>query len=364
MKLIDRYIAKQLIGTFIFSAAAFTLITTGAMFARSSETISKYGATAYQTMLYLSCQLPQAIVPVLPMSMLLASLITFGKLSSTSEIIAMKAGGISFGRVLLPVVAIGFIVSLVSFAIAQFIVPATNNQTKAVSDWIKKIDSSRQTQYIQNVLIKGADDRSEKYYLMYAKQLDKQTKQLDNPTIQVFSNNRLTQVITAKSSSFSDNSWQVSDCQVFTLGSTETFGTAPAMTVPIHKTPEVVLAELSDPATLNLTDLFSAYASLRADGTIEIYRKFETELFQRSAIPFAGLIFAIIGTPLGMQSNRSSSSVGLGISLVVILVYYSIYSFTVTLGQSGVISGFIAAWSANILFLVIGLSLCFRTHKK
>jgi len=123
------------------------------------------------------------------------------------------------------------------------------------------------------------------------------------------------------------------------------------------------VADQTDPEQMELSELKAVYDALKTEGSPD-YCKFETELFNRSAIPFAGVIFAIIGAPLGMQSHRSSSSVGLGISLVVILLYYAIYSFMLTLGRGGVINGFIAAWSPNIIGMLFGAILIFRARKK
>ena len=62
-------------------------------------------------------------------------------------------------------------------------------------------------------------------------------------------------------------------------------------------------------------------------------RKLETELYQRFTIPLASLMFALIGAPLGIQPNRSSSSIGFGISIIIIFIYYTLMTLAGAIGQ-------------------------------
>ena len=80
-------------------------------------------------------------------------------------------------------------------------------------------------------------------------------------------------------------------------------------------------------------------------------------------MPFACLIFALIGVPLGIQTQRSSSSIGLGISVVIIFTYYAIMSTTMALGQGGTLPAPVAVWIPNILGLAGGIYLVLRAAK-
>ena len=86
-------------------------------------------------------------------------------------------------------------------------------------------------------------------------------------------------------------------------------------------------------------------------------------MYQRVTIPMASLVFAVIGTPLGLQPQRSSSSIGLGLSIIIIFIYYTIMTLTTAIGQGGVISPFLAAWVPNIVGLLVGAYLMRRVSK-
>jgi lipopolysaccharide export system permease protein len=87
---------------------------------------------------------------------------------------------------------------------------------------------------------------------------------------------------------------------------------------------------------------------------------YEVELHQRVAIPMASLVFALIGTPLGLSPHRSSSSTGLGFSIVIIFIYYIIMAVSTALGQGGAIPAVLAAWLPNIIGIIAGVYLVRR----
>lgn len=83
-------------------------------------------------------------------------------------------------------------------------------------------------------------------------------------------------------------------------------------------------------------------------------KKLETELYQRITIPMASLVFAIIGVPLGVQPTRSSSSRGIGLSLLIFFCYYVLMTLAGALGQSGALNPAYAVWLPNVAGLLCG----------
>jgi len=344
--------------------SAFVAVSVGAVFFGIADLVSKNNASWYFAGQLILLRLPMILVPVIPMSMLLATLLTFGKLSANSEITAMKSGGLSFQRIMVPVIGLGIIVSLLSFCTSQFVTPWSNKQYDYIEKTLIKKEKATDISITDNVVLKGAvEGNKNNYIVLYAKNYDSVDRKLHGVTVEEFYDNKLYRVLASETASFVGNNWQVRDCNIYNLNSKNAFDKQAVVNLPLTKKPELVVADQTDPEQMELSELKAVYDALKSEGSPD-YSKFETELFNRSAIPFAGVIFAIIGAPLGMQSHRSSSSVGLGISLVVILLYYAIYSFMLTLGRGGVINGFIAAWSPNIIGMFFGAILIFRARKK
>ena len=110
MRLLDKYILKAFVGPFLFGVFAFTsiFIGTGTLF-RIAQYITEYGAPLLLVMKAFFLAMPSIILLTFPMSVLLGSLMAFSRLSSTSEIVVMRAGGLSFLRLAMPV----YILSLI-----------------------------------------------------------------------------------------------------------------------------------------------------------------------------------------------------------------------------------------------------------
>ena len=103
LRLLDRYVLSELLYPFIFGIASFSSIfIASSMLYRITQYMTKYGASWDSVAWLFFYSLPEVINYTFPMSMLLASLMAFGKLSGSSEIIAMKSGGISYYRIVAP----------------------------------------------------------------------------------------------------------------------------------------------------------------------------------------------------------------------------------------------------------------------
>jgi lipopolysaccharide export system permease protein len=159
MRILDKYILKELLGPFVFGICAFSsiLVGTGTLF-RIAQYITKYGASLTSVAKLFVYSLPAIIVVTFPMSMLLAALLAFSRLSSTSEITAMKSGGISFYRLAAPVVVAAFLVSLFAIGFNEFLVPAANSAYSRIIYY--EIERNTKPKSQEHVVIKEVRDGS------------------------------------------------------------------------------------------------------------------------------------------------------------------------------------------------------------
>ena len=124
LRLLDRYVLTELLYPFVFGIAAFSSIfIASTMLFRITKYVTQYGASLEAVGRLFFYSLPEVINYTFPMSMLLAALMAFGKLSGSSEITAMKAGGVSYYRIVTPVLIVGFLVSMFSLVWAEKVVP-------------------------------------------------------------------------------------------------------------------------------------------------------------------------------------------------------------------------------------------------
>jgi lipopolysaccharide export system permease protein len=92
-------------------------------------------------------------------------------------------------------------------------------------------------------------------------------------------------------------------------------------------------------------------------------KNFEVDYHVKFSFPFSGLIFALIGVPLGIQMKRSTKATGIIISIALVFLYYVAYSLCRSLGRGGMIDPFTSSWIPNVIFLGLGIFLVFRAEK-
>ncbi len=356
MRILDKYILKELLGPFIFGICAFSsvFIGTSTLF-RIAQYITKYGAGAGIVVRLFIYSLPSIIVLTFPMSMLLASLLCFGRLSGTSEITAMKSGGLSFYRLSAPVFVVAFLVSLFSVAFSEMVVPASNNAYNNIVRYEIERNTKPRTQ--EHIVIKDVRGGSIER-LTYARRFDESQSTMFAVTVQDFENDRLVRVENAERAVWEKNQWVMYNGIIHDLtpeGQLERSMHFNQQVMPVEKNPNAIAREQKKPEEMSIRELKVHINTLKRE-----YVKtstFEVELHQRLAIPMACFVFSLIGTPLGLQPHRSSSSIGLGISIIIIFIYYTIMTITTALGQGGAIPPVLGAWIPNILGILAGLYL-------
>ena len=359
MRILDKYILRELMGPFLFGIAAFSsiFIGTNTIF-RIVQYMTKYGASLASVTKLFIYSLPNIIVLTFPMSMLLASLLAFGRLSAASEITAMKSGGLSFFRLSVPVFVVAFFVSIFAVAFNELVVPAAN--TAYNNTVFYEIQKNTTPKSQDHIIIKDVESGNLSR-LTYARRFDEATNTMVGVTMEEFDNNRLVRVENAEKAVWKDNRWTMYYGVIYDLGAEGNLERSmrfEEQTMPVTKAPRAIAREQKKPEEMTIRELKQQIRVLERE-----YVKaslYEVELHQRVAIPIASLVFALIGTPLGLSPHRSSSSTGLGFSIVIIFVYYIFMAVFTALGQGAAINPAVAAWMPNIIGLMAGFYLVKR----
>ena len=353
IRILDRYIFQEVMKTFLFSMCAFTtvFVGSGTLF-RIAQYITEYGASFASVAKIFVLSLPGIVVWTFPMSMLLASLLAFGRLSGASEITAMKSCGISFGRIALPALVLGFGMSLFSVWFNEYVVPWSIDAYERVLNYEIKGNSAPQSQdhIIINVIQR----------LLYARRYDGDSQQMEGVTVQLFENGKLRHVENAATAEWNKERWVMHDGIVYDLpdGATKEEAARHTMrfttqVLPIEQSPREIINAQKKPESMTIREIKDQIAILSQQHVNTV--KLETEMYQRFSIPFASFVFTVIGVPLGLQPNRSSSSRGFLVSLIVIFIYYTLMTLSGSMGQGGAMPLWLAVWMPNIVGLGAGI---------
>ena len=355
LRLLDRYVLKELLYPFVFGIAAFSSIfIASTMLFKITQYITRYGAPMETIARLFMYNMPEIINYTFPMSMLLAALMAFGKLSGSSEITAMKAGGVSYYRIVAPVLVVGFIVSMFSVVWAEKVVPASKHEAGRILNEEIKQNSKPSSQ--NHIVIKTISGKTQR--VTYANKFDEKEGKMTDITIEEFENGNIARIQTAHEGFWENGSWRIVDGNVFALNDKEGVTSTAKFTeqvIPLNFSPKQISWEQKDPEEMTIAELREYIGMLEAQQS-PTNRQW-CEIFMRINIPLASFFFAMIGACLGTQKQRTSSSIGLGISIIVIFIYYAVMAFTSGLGKGGAMPPFLACTLPNILCLGIGVYL-------
>jgi len=364
LRILDKYIFREVAMTFAFSICAFSavFIGSGTLF-KIAKYITDYGASLQAVVKIFIFGLPGVVIWTFPMSMLLATLLTFGRLSSNSEITAMKSCGISFSRIAMPAIIMGFIVSMGAIAFNEYVVPWANTAYRNVLYY--EIEGNNGMKSQEHIILKEMNGENIQR-LAYARRYDAEVQQLQGITLQEFgADGKVTHVENADYADWNGNIWTMHNGMIYDIASEEGKSEHTVrfknQVLPISANPHQIVREQKDPEELTMKELREQIDIMKTQYVDT--KKLEAELYQRVTVPMASLIFALVGVPLGLQPNRNSSSAGFAISVIIIFVYYALMTMGNALARSGALPPLLAVWLPNLIGLAVGAVLIRRAAR-
>lgn len=355
MKILDRYILAELLGPFAFGVAAFTgILTASSVLFHLVTLMVRHGLSPLLVAEVLALRLPEMIFYTFPMSMLLAALLAFGRLSGDGEITALKAAGVSLTRMMVPVVLAAATVSGATIALNELMVPVASWRAKNLlheATHQQKLPVAREHLFYNEM----KDGRPARFF--YARLFD--GSRMHDVVVQEFEHDRLARIIQAKEAAPAEAGWRFDRGVIYQIDEAGDYRFTvrfDSQTVHLGEALLALSRENRAPLEMNATQLASHISQLQAAGQSgQSIRELEVQWHQKFAVPFASLVFALVGAPLGLRPNRSSGGIGLGISILVIFVYYILMFIGLALGQTGALPPVVGAWLPNVIAGGIGL---------
>ncbi|MEN6380702.1 MAG: LptF/LptG family permease [Synergistaceae bacterium] len=361
-KALDRFIFGELIGPFFFGLMAFTIImVAGGLLFRIADLIIKNGVPLGIVVRLFLYYLPKMAATAIPMSCLLAALLGFNKLSTNSELVALKSSGISFTRIIKPVIIMAFFVSMGAFFINETLVPISERAAANVMAY--EVFKQSPPVFRDKVFLKE-ESGGELKRVIYVNRIDVKDGKMSDVVVQEFEKGLLSRLVSAKKGEWIDGSWWLEEGKVFEItkdSDVSLLFTFDKQALQLDLNPEEAARTARTPDEMTLNELFREIKMMKQKG-MDV-SKILMILNLRFSVPWACLVLAIVGAAVGSRPQRSSSGMGLGLSVIIVFVYYVILSFTQSLGDAGYLHPVFAAWIANIVFLIIGGGLTLRANR-
>ena len=372
--LIDRWILSQLIPPLIFSISAFTVVSVsvGVMFDLVRK-IVEFDLPLNIALNVLILRLPGFVVLSFPMATLLASLLTYSKLSSNSELKALRAIGISIYRIILPSLFLALVMTGLTFVFNNNIVPYSNSKAELVlrSSLGRSIaiEKGEDIIYSRKGNITDSDNNKVSQsltHIFYAK--DYTDGFMNEVKVLDLSKYRYTQVLTAEKAFWNSSieKWEFINGKLvlFSDEGDSTITKFDSYIYPFSTGPIKVASIPKDANDMTLSEARKALKIYKESSNIKEERRLKVRIQEKFTLPMACLVFSLIGSSLAsIPNSKTNGSQGFGISIILILFYY-VLSFTFSsLGVKGSISYISAAWSPVIISSIVGLMLMRKANK-
>ncbi len=303
--------------------------------------------------------IPYTVVLTMPMAMLLASLMLIGQLGRTGELVAMLSAGVSFLRILSPVLVLSGLLSVGNFALAEWVMPdALEKKDVTLNEKIRGKSGDAGSRK-RNFTYMGRGDR-----LYWISTVDPARKILRDVVVQTFDEERrVTERIDAREATFVDPAW------VFRSGYLRSGMPDAEHVVPfkrlwvttIPERPEDFMSKEPDPMNMGRAAL-GRYIDRLKEARART-RKLEVNYHLKLAYPLINFIIVLLGASLSVRIRRTGWALGLGLSMFIGFAYYAFIRFGQAMGFSGAIPPLLAAWLGNIVFLGVAVTFQVRANR-
>ena len=364
-RILDEYVVREFLGIFLLVLSGFVMLMLVFTFFELIGDILRNHIALSLIGEYLINLTPDMLYQITPLAVLIAVLVTFGVLNRNSEIIAMKACGISLYRLVIPIVSIAALLAVGLFLFDQFYLPQANRRQEALHNIIKGRPPQTVLHPEQNWIF-GQPRPGEPGRIFYYQFFDPKINEFANLSIFEFdpSTFALSRRIFAARATWNPatgawsflNGWQreISGANV-----TEYRPFLKTSFAEIHEDPGYFTKVKWQAQEMNFGQLDHYINDLRQSGFDTM--RLRVELWHKLAYPLMAVIMAMLAIPFALSMGRRSSLTGIAMAIAVTLAYIVIDSFFGALGNVNYLPAMMAAWSSDILFGLVGSYLLLKT---
>jgi LPS export ABC transporter permease LptG/LPS export ABC transporter permease LptF len=323
-----------------------------ATFVDLSDKLFKGQATTGMLLEYFWFATPQFIYYVIPLATLVAALVTVGLLTKRSELTVMKACGISLYRAAGPLIVIALAASGALFLLEEHLLARANRKAEALNDAIRG-RSPRTFNFLNRRWLAGGDGSVYHYAFFDAQRdelgslsvydIDKRTWRLTRHTHAARAQFRGRVTAVSPPVWTGRDGWSVA----FRRGAPPAWEPFSERPLPLEP-PEYFESEQPDERLMTASELRRHAAELRASGmNVE---NLAVAVERKIAFPFVTVVMTLIALPFGVTTGRRGAVYGIGLGIVLALVYWMLLSAFGAVGGAGLMPPLLAAWAPNLLF--------------
>ncbi len=346
MNIISRHITAEIIKYFILILIGVVMIYLVVDFFEKLDNFVDAQLPGPRIAIFFLLNVPFVIYQITPLAVLLAVLVVLGLMNKHSEIIALRAGGVSRFMILKPVITVGLVLSLALFLFADLMVPVTMERANKI--WLGEVRKKELvTTRRNNIWLRGRQQ------LTKIKLFQPERKTIHGVTIYQFDEQfRLISRLDAKKGVYQNDHWQLKTI----MHQERKPGVNEFTTTFLKKMDANIDIDLEDfqqvmkqPLEMRFAELSNYINDLESQGYDASVNR--VDLHAKIAFPLVCLILTMVGAGLVLRpGDKEGLPIKIAVGLGIAFLYWILHSFFVSLGYGGVLFPILAAWMTNIIF--------------
>ncbi|MEP6745816.1 MAG: LptF/LptG family permease [Gemmatimonadota bacterium] len=357
VRLLDRYVLSTWARIFLMTALGFPLIQVIIDLADNFDRWIRIGLTWREVALSYAFAIPGYAFEVLPAAVLFATLFTIGALSRNTELTAAKASGVSFHRILVPILIAALGSTLLGVVLGE-LAPWTTKRSLELQK--ARATPARTSKY--NFVY-----RADEGWVYTIRALDLRSRALRGLLFerQGAGPEFPTLAVTADSATWDSLAghwriWHGTSRMISAAGDEKAFVFRSARLAVMREQPTELVQEAKRPEEMRYAELGRYIGALKRAGNDA--SKLEVDQALKIVLPVTCFIIAIFGAPMGLTAPRSGTAIGIAIGLASTVTFLTMVQLSRAVGISGIVPPLVAAWLPSALFLSIGAVLLARAR--
>jgi lipopolysaccharide export system permease protein len=349
MRILDRYLWSEMIWPLLGGLLTFVVLITGHMLFMAIEVLVDHRVPLSQAVKYVWWQIPGSTIMALPVATMLAASLALNRLARDHELIALRAAGLSVGRLLVAPLMVGLVAAGGSLWLSGSVAPAAR---AAADGLLRDVVLTQKTLIFQpgkfedtgrgvRLYVEGVDNERDTVHGLYAFCLRPDSSPL---------------LVQAATATFAGASLLVRQPRVYELAPSGalTWGDSEQIEIDLSNLKGSGQAATDQMQALPWRELWQQAFPAR-QATAAVTRPYVLELHSRLAMALSCLAFALVAGPVTLRFGRGQSLVGVLATIITIFVFYVFMLWLRMLGSSGTLPPILAAWGANITLVALAL---------
>ncbi|PIB36069.1 permease [Reichenbachiella sp. 5M10] len=352
IKLLDKYIFKKFMTTFVFVVALLVVVIVVIDFTEKNEKFIKNEVPTDLIVYYYMSFIPWIANLIAPITVFIATVLVTVGMAGKTEIVAILAGGISFRRMLLPFLVGAILIALTTFYVNGWMIPNSNKYRIAFEvEYLKKPFYFNE----RDIHFKIGPEE-----YLYLQRYNNRSEVGYKVTLEQVVGTQMRQKLTAKKMTWDDSleHWEFRDWELRVIGEfEEEYSKGKQMDTVLAITPEDFDNKYQLNETMNLNELNEHIAMLKDRGAddVEVY---EIEKYIRYMLPFTAIILTMMGVSVSAEkSTRGGAGFKIALGFLIAFVFIILFILVKAIAEAGSMNPIVAIWIPNMIGAVVTLIL-------